>query len=41
MLLEPCILDLTDLDIVYSDLIRDKKEINNFKEDFFLLKYIE
>ncbi len=40
-LLEPCILDLTDLDIVYSDLIGDEKEMDNFEEDFFSLKHAE
>ena len=37
VILEPCILDLTDPDIVYSDLIGDGKERDNFEEDFFLL----
>ncbi len=41
VLLEPYILDLTNLDIISSDLIEDRKEIDNFKKDFFLLKYIE
>jgi hypothetical protein len=36
-LLEPRILDLTDPCIVYSDLVGDRKEMDNFGEDFFSL----